>query len=144
MIDAGNMINSCAVAALYAADTIFLVTNPDVPSIRNSQRLSTASGSLAPAASGSTILLNRVSDQHLIAPKQIETALGYGIVHMFTSDYRRFRPHSTRRPPRADEHSEISMQFGSFTVSFSAFRKTSSRNLRRRKAFLGILDRNLT
>ena len=39
VIDAGNMINSCAVAALYAADTVFLVTNPDVPSIRNSQRL---------------------------------------------------------------------------------------------------------
>ena len=39
VIDAGNMINSAAVAALYAADTIFLVTNPDVPSIRNAQRL---------------------------------------------------------------------------------------------------------
>ena len=32
-------INSCAVAALYAADTIFLVANPDVPSVRNAQRL---------------------------------------------------------------------------------------------------------
>ena len=32
-------INPCVAAALYAADTIFLVTNPDVPSIRNAQRL---------------------------------------------------------------------------------------------------------
>ena len=39
VIDAGNMINACAVSALYAADTVFLVTNPDVPSIRNAQRL---------------------------------------------------------------------------------------------------------
>ena len=39
VIDAGNTINSCAVAALYAADTIFLVANPDVPSVRNAQRL---------------------------------------------------------------------------------------------------------
>ena len=33
VIDGGNVINSCVAAALYAADTIFLVTNPDVPSI---------------------------------------------------------------------------------------------------------------
>ena len=32
VIDAGSQINSCAVAALYTADTICLVANPDVPS----------------------------------------------------------------------------------------------------------------
>ena len=30
VIDAGNMINNCSASALYAADSIFLVTNPDV------------------------------------------------------------------------------------------------------------------
>ena len=39
VIDAGSQINSCTVAALYTADQMFLVANPDVPSIRNSQRL---------------------------------------------------------------------------------------------------------
>ena len=39
LIDAGSQINSCTVAALYSADTIFLVANPDVPSVRNAQRL---------------------------------------------------------------------------------------------------------
>ncbi len=39
VIDAGNMISSVVVSGLYAADTVFLVTNPDVPSIRNAQRL---------------------------------------------------------------------------------------------------------
>ena len=39
LVDAGSQINSCTVAALYTADTIFLVANPDVPSVRNSQRL---------------------------------------------------------------------------------------------------------
>src|SRR5690242_21570417 len=34
------------------------------------------------------ILLNRASDQHLIAPKQIETALGYGIHHTFSICFR--------------------------------------------------------
>ena len=88
VIDAGNMINACAVAALYAADTVFLVTNPDVPSIRNAQRLVDRVRQLGAGSERVKILLNRVSDQHLIAPKQIETALGYGIHHTFTSDYR--------------------------------------------------------
>src|SRR5262245_13678728 len=39
VVDAGNVVNSLIASALYSADTIFLVTNPDVPSIRNSQRL---------------------------------------------------------------------------------------------------------
>jgi pilus assembly protein CpaE len=40
VIDAGSQINSCTVAALYSADQMFLVANPDVPSVRNAQRLS--------------------------------------------------------------------------------------------------------
>ena len=82
------MINSCAVAALYAADTVFLVANPDVPSIRNAQRLVDRVRQLGAGSERVKILLNRVSDQNLIAPKQIETALGYGIHHAFSSDYR--------------------------------------------------------
>ena len=67
---------------------MFLVTNPDVPSIRNAQRLVDRVRQLGAGSERVKILLNRVSDQHLIAPKQIETALGYGIHHTFSSDYR--------------------------------------------------------
>ena len=88
VIDAGNVINATVAAALYAADTIFLVTNPDVPSIRNAQRLVDRVRQLGAGSERIKVLLNRASDQHLIAPKQIETALGYGIHHTFTSDYR--------------------------------------------------------
>ena len=77
VIDAGNAINSCAVAALYAADTIFLVANPDVPSIRNAQRLVDRVRQLGAGGERVRVLLNRAAEQHLIAPKQIETALGY-------------------------------------------------------------------
>ena len=88
MIDAGNMINAFVVSALYTADTVFLITNPDVPSIRNAQRLVDRVRTLGAGSERVKILLNRTSDQLLIAPKQIETALGYGIHHSFKSDYR--------------------------------------------------------
>src|SRR5436309_568809 len=39
VIDAGSAINPVSSAGLFAADQMFLVANPDVPSVRNAQRL---------------------------------------------------------------------------------------------------------
>jgi pilus assembly protein CpaE len=116
VIDAGNMINSVSVAALYAADTVFLVTNPDVPSIRNAQRLVDRVRQIGAGSERVRILLNRSSDQILIAPKQIETALGYSIHHTFSSDYRTVSTALNSGVPLAlTNHSELASQFGAFT-----------------------------
>ena len=116
VIDAGNVIAACTTAALYAADTIFLVTNPDVPSIRNAQRLVDRVRQLGAGSERVKILLNRVSGEHLIAPKQIETALGYGIHHTFSSDYRTVSTALNSGVPLAlTNNSEIAGQFDSFT-----------------------------
>ncbi|MDQ3349705.1 MAG: AAA family ATPase, partial [Acidobacteriota bacterium] len=140
VIDAGNMINSCAVAALYAADTIFLVTNPDVPSIRNSQRLVDRVRQLGAGSERVKILLNRVSDQILIAPKQIETALGYGIHHTFSSDYRTVSTALNSGVPLAlTNNSEISTQFASFTRQLLGLQDDAKAEPEKRKAFLGLL-----
>ncbi len=140
VIDAGNMINACAVAALYAADTIFLVTNPDVPSIRNCQRLVDRVRQLGAGSERVKILLNRVSDQHLIAPKQIETALGYGIHHTFSSDYRAVSTALNSGVPLAlTNHSEIAGQFGSFTRQLLGLQDDVKPEPEKRKAFLGLL-----
>jgi hypothetical protein len=116
VVDAGNMINSCAVVgAVCGRDTIFLVANPDVPSIRNAQRLVDRVRQLGAGSERVKVLLNR-ADQHLIAPKQIETALGYGIHHSFTSDYRTVSTALNSGVPLAlTNNSEIAGQFGAFT-----------------------------
>ena len=87
VVDAGNIVNR-ALAALYAGDTLFLVTNPDLPSVRNAQRFVERVRQLGAGGERIRVLLNRASDQILIAPRQIETALGYSIHHTFSSDYR--------------------------------------------------------
>jgi len=116
VIDCGNIINACVASALYAADSIFFVTNPDVPSIRNAQRLVERVRQLGAAGERIRILLNRVSEQHLIAPKQIETALGYGIHHSFSSDYRTVSTALNSGVPLAMTNStELAAQFDSFT-----------------------------
>jgi pilus assembly protein CpaE len=140
VIDAGNTINACAVSALYAADTIFLVTNPDVPSIRNAQRLVDRVRQLGAGSERVKILLNRVSDQNLIAPKQIETALGYSIHQTFSSDYRTVSTALNSGVPLSlSNHSELSSQFGSFTRHLLGVQDDVKVEPERRKDFLGIL-----
>jgi pilus assembly protein CpaE len=140
VVDVGNMINASAVAALYAAETVFLVTNPDVPSIRNAQRLIDRVRQLGAGSERVKILLNRVSDQHLIAPKQIETALGYGIHHTFSSDYRTVSEALNSGVPLSlTNHSDISSQFGSFSRQLVGQMDDVKPQPEKRRAFLGLL-----
>jgi pilus assembly protein CpaE len=140
VIDAGNVINSTSVAALYAADTIFLVTNPDVPSIRNAQRLVERVRQLGAGSERIKVLLNRASENHLIAPKQIETALGYGIHHTFSSDYRTVSTALNSGVPLALTNStEIASQFDSFTRQLIGMAEEAKVEPERKRAsFLGM------
>jgi pilus assembly protein CpaE len=139
VIDAGNMINSFVVSSLYAADTVFLVTNPDVPSIRNAQRLVDRVRQLGAGSERIKILLNRTSDNLLIAPKQIETALGYGIHHSFSSDYRTVSTALNAGVPLAlTNGSELSAQFGNFTRLLLG-QQEEVKEPEKRRTFLGLL-----
>ena len=88
IIDAGSQINPCSVAAIYAADRMFLTANPDVPSVRNAQRLIERVRELGATGERIRLLLNRAAEPFPIPPKQIEAALGHPIHHMFPSDYK--------------------------------------------------------
>src|SRR4051812_12021809 len=138
VVDAGNIINACVAAALYASDTIFLVTNPDLPSIRNAQRLVDRVRQLGAGGERIKILLNRASDQHLIAPKQIETALGYGIHHTFSSDYRTVSTALNSGVPLAlTNNSEIASQFDSFTRQLVGMADEAKPEPERKRVFMG-------
>ena len=116
VVDAGNAINACTIAGLYAADTIFIVANPDVPSVRNAQRMVDRIRQLGVGGERVRVLLNRASDQGVIAPKQIETALGYSVHHSFPSDYKTVSTALNSGVPLAlSNNSDIAAQFDSFT-----------------------------
>ncbi len=116
VVDAGNAVNSCSLAALYAADSIFLVTNPDVPSVRNAQRLIERVRQVGASTERVHVVLNRFSDALMIGPKQIETALGYSIDQMFSSDYKTVSTALNSGVPLAlTNSSELASQFDRFT-----------------------------
>ena len=139
VIDAGNMINPFVVSGLYTADTVFLIANPDVPSIRNAQRLVDRVRQLGAGSERVRVLLNRTSDQLLIAPKQIETALGYSIHHSFKSDYRTVSTALNSGVPLAlANDSEIATEFSTFTRTLLG-QQEPPKEPERRRAFLGLL-----
>jgi pilus assembly protein CpaE len=116
LIDAGSQINSCTVAALYTGDTIFLVANPDVPSIRNAQRLLDRVRQLGACGERVRMLLNRAAEPYPIPPKQIEAALGHPIHHTFPSDYKTVSTALNSGVPLAlTGNSDIATQFDHFT-----------------------------
>ena len=116
VIDAGSQINSCTVAALYASDRMFLVANPDVPSLRNAQRLLERVRDLGAAGERVRLLLNRAAEPYPIPPKQIEAALGHPIHHTFPSDYKTVSAALNSGVPLAMVgNSELATQFDQFT-----------------------------
>ena len=116
IVDAGSQVNSCAVAALYAADTIFLVANPDVPSVRNAQRLLDRVRQLGACGERVRVLLNRAAEPYPIPPKQIEAAIGHPIHHTFPSDYKTVSTALNSGVPLAlSGNTDIAAQFDRFT-----------------------------
>jgi pilus assembly protein CpaE len=116
VVDAGNSINSCSIASLYAADTVYIVANPDVPSVRNAQRLVDRLRQLGVGGERVQVLLNRATAQSVIVPKQIETALGYAVEHTFPSDYGTVSAAlNSGVPLTMMNNSDLAAQFDSFT-----------------------------
>jgi pilus assembly protein CpaE len=116
VLDAGSQMNPSATAALYASDAIYLVANPDVPSVRNAQRLLDRIEQLGVAGERVKVLLNRAAEPFPIPPSQIEAAIGRPIDHMFPSDYRTVSTALNSGVPLASSGaSEIAAQFDAFT-----------------------------
>jgi Flp pilus assembly CpaE family ATPase len=121
---------------------IYVIANPDVPSIRNTQRLVDRICQLGADRDRLRIVLNRTSDQHLIAPKQIETALGHPIVQTFASDYNTVSSALNAGVPLTlSNHSQLASQFTRFTKAIlkgEEVEMVSAGPDRRRGNFLGL------
>jgi pilus assembly protein CpaE len=116
VIDAGSQINPAVMASLYTADTIGLVANPDVPSIRNAQRLVDRIRQMGASPDRVRLLLNRAAEPFPIPPAQIEAAVGHPIDHMFPSDYKTVSAALNSGVPLAlTGNTPLAAQFDSFT-----------------------------
>jgi pilus assembly protein CpaE len=88
VVDAGSTLVPPATTALQLSEAIMLVANPDVPCLRNLQRLIDAVKSTGVAAERLKIVLNRASEFGVLSTAQIERVIGLSISHCVNSDYR--------------------------------------------------------
>ena len=88
VVDAGSTLTESAVAALTMSDVVMLVANPDVPCLRNLQRLTDALRLAGVAPERVRIVLNRTSENGVLPVGQIEEVLGRTIDFQVPSDYR--------------------------------------------------------
>ena len=140
VIDAGNLTNACAEVAVFGSNLIFLVANPDVPSVRNSQRVVDRMEQMGAGRDRVRVLLNRTSEQQFVTPKQVEDALGHPIHHAFESDYRTVSAALNAGVPVTLNGSVLGAQLMQFTRDLAGLSAAvkGSESGRRRGAFLGM------
>jgi len=88
ILDIGTSLMMPAAAALQLSDTIMAVANPDVPCLRNLQRLIDAVKTAGVPVERLKVILNRASEFGVLSAAQIERVLGFNISHSVASDYR--------------------------------------------------------
>ncbi len=88
ILDAGSSLMPPSTTALQLSDAIMLVANPDVPCLRNLQRIIDAVKAVGVASERLKIVLNRASDFGVLSTAQIERVLGFNISYSVNSDYR--------------------------------------------------------
>ncbi len=141
IVDAGLLTSSCAEIAVFAADSIYVVTNPDIACVRNAHRVVDRMIQLGAGRDRLKLLLNRLSDDHEIGPKQIETTLGHSVHTIFPSDYSVVSSAlNSGVPLTMSNHSALAAQFTALTkeiVSGGANEPTAEQP-RGRAPFLGI------
>jgi len=116
LVDAGCQMTPTAISAIYSADMICLVANPDVPSVRNAQRIIDRIRQLGPCGERVRLLLNRAAEPFPIPRSQIEAAIGHPIDHTFPSDYKTVSAALNSGVPLALTGStDLAEQFDSFT-----------------------------
>ena len=88
ILDIGTSLMMPAAAALQLSDTIMAVANPDVPCLRNLQRLIDAVKTAGVPVERLKVIMNRASEFGVLSAAQIERVLGFNISHSVASDYR--------------------------------------------------------
>ena len=115
VLDAGGLTNPSAASALFGSDASFLVTNPDVASIRNTRRMIDRMRKMGAGPDRVRLLLNRMSDNPAFAPDQIEEVVGRPVDHSFPSDYRTVSEAlNSGVPLTTTNNTELASEFGRF------------------------------
>jgi pilus assembly protein CpaE len=121
LVDTSKSLGPPALAALQAADPIVLVTNMDVPSLRNMKRcLPILDRMTAGDAGRLRLVVNRYNPKSLVRLEDLEETLGLEVFHTLTNDYETvIQASSTGRPLVLEGGSKYAQEVGDLARSIA-------------------------
>ena len=126
ILDVGTSLTMPAAGALQLSDAILMVANPDVPCLRNLQRLIDAVKTAGVPRERLQIILNRASEFGVLSTGQIERVLGFTIAFSVNSDYRTVASAvNSGVPVSALRAAEINSQLEAIARSIAGFPELS-------------------
>lgn len=134
ILDCGTSLVMPTAAALQLSDSIFLVANPDVPCLRNLQRLIDAVKAAGVTGERLQIVLNRASEFGVMSTAQIERVLGLNISFSVNSDYRTVASAVNSGVPVSTlRSSELNAQLDTIARSIVSFREMTMERVEPRR-----------
>jgi pilus assembly protein CpaE len=127
ILDVGTSLMMPTTGALALSDSILLVANPDVPCLRNLQRLIDAVKAIGVPGERLQIVLNRASEFGVLSTAQIERVLGFNISFSVNSDYRTVASAVNSGVPVSNlRASELNAQLDTIARAIASFRDISA------------------
>jgi pilus assembly protein CpaE len=107
VMDAGSAMGATYAALFQAADRVYLITEADVPTLRNTQRLIAHLSHRNGRGPGVELVLNRFRARGEISEKRITDALGMPVNWRVPNDYMRVQEALNRGVPLAQTNSPV-------------------------------------
>ena len=140
VVDTSNTFDDHTVSALDQSSTIFLISNTDLPSLRNAQRCLSIFERMGYKKEKIKLLINRYQKSLEIRSKDIEETLNFPVSWFFPNDWPTImNAVNSGIPLSTVNHSEISGSFASFVQQVVGIQP--AKQSEKKKGLLGLFGR---
>lgn len=140
VIDTSNSFDDYTVAALDQSSTIFLISNTDLPSLRNAQRCLSIFERMGYKKDKIQLLINRYQKSLEIRAKDIEETLNFPVYWFFPNDWPTIiNSVNSGVPLSTVNHTDIANSFTQFVQQVAKIQTTKLPE--KKKGFLGIFGK---
>jgi pilus assembly protein CpaE len=140
VVDTSNTFDDHTVSALDQSSTIFLISNTDLPSLRNAQRCLSIFERMGYKKEKIRLLINRYQKSLEIRSKDIEETLNFPVYWFFPNDWPTIMNAVNSGVPLSTvNHTEIAGSFTSFVQQIAGIQPQKAPE--KRKGLLGLFGR---
>jgi pilus assembly protein CpaE len=140
IVDTSNTFDDYTVSALDQSTTIFLISNTDLPSLRNAQRCLSIFERMGYKKDKIKLLINRYQKSLEIRSKDIEETLNFPVYWFFPNDWPTVMNAVNRGAPLSSmNHTEISGSFTQFVQQVASI--TAPRVVEKKKSIFSLFGK---